>query len=316
MRDDTVYLKTLAGLRRVHAILRRLDDDFCDPLELRATRRSACPACSARCAPGAWWSPTRWAAACSSRRPGWVSCRASRERLLGETLHAAVGGDLVVRRAAGARVRGCAPRRPGDQADLSESALRAACSAATWAATARDGADRAAARPAVRLRRAGAPGALAGAGAGAPGAFGGSRPRALDHPRLCDRDAAAAIGSCPAGWRASPPRAAVDIVSMQRGGGSKDIWVLRDPERPRRSRKPRGGRRARATRAPRRSALAAGGEPLLDGPLHRALRGQGAAAARDARGARRSAGLAQRRAHVPGAGRGRGGRRSDHQPER
>ena len=35
VRDDTVYLKTLRGLRRVHAILRRLDDDFCDPLELR-----------------------------------------------------------------------------------------------------------------------------------------------------------------------------------------------------------------------------------------------------------------------------------------
>ncbi len=36
VRGETVYLKTLSGLRRVHAILRRLDDDFCDPLELRA----------------------------------------------------------------------------------------------------------------------------------------------------------------------------------------------------------------------------------------------------------------------------------------
>jgi uncharacterized circularly permuted ATP-grasp superfamily protein/uncharacterized alpha-E superfamily protein len=36
VRDDSVFLKTLSGLRRVHAILRRLDDDFCDPLELRA----------------------------------------------------------------------------------------------------------------------------------------------------------------------------------------------------------------------------------------------------------------------------------------
>src|SRR5580698_1078951 len=36
VRDDSVFLKTLAGLRRVHAIMRRLDDDFCDPLELRA----------------------------------------------------------------------------------------------------------------------------------------------------------------------------------------------------------------------------------------------------------------------------------------
>ncbi len=35
VRGDCVYLKTLTGLRRVHAILRRLDDVYCDPLELR-----------------------------------------------------------------------------------------------------------------------------------------------------------------------------------------------------------------------------------------------------------------------------------------
>jgi uncharacterized circularly permuted ATP-grasp superfamily protein/uncharacterized alpha-E superfamily protein len=36
VRGDCVFLKTLRGLRRVHAILRRLDDEFCDPVELRA----------------------------------------------------------------------------------------------------------------------------------------------------------------------------------------------------------------------------------------------------------------------------------------
>jgi len=35
VRDDRVYLKTLSGLERVDVILRRVDDDFCDPLELR-----------------------------------------------------------------------------------------------------------------------------------------------------------------------------------------------------------------------------------------------------------------------------------------
>lgn len=35
VRDDLVYLKTLAGLERVDVILRRMDDSFCDPLELR-----------------------------------------------------------------------------------------------------------------------------------------------------------------------------------------------------------------------------------------------------------------------------------------
>jgi uncharacterized circularly permuted ATP-grasp superfamily protein/uncharacterized alpha-E superfamily protein len=36
VREDRVFLKTLYGLERVHGILRRLDDDFCDPLELRS----------------------------------------------------------------------------------------------------------------------------------------------------------------------------------------------------------------------------------------------------------------------------------------
>jgi len=35
VRDNKVYLKTLGGLRRVDVILRRLDDSYCDPLELR-----------------------------------------------------------------------------------------------------------------------------------------------------------------------------------------------------------------------------------------------------------------------------------------
>jgi uncharacterized circularly permuted ATP-grasp superfamily protein/uncharacterized alpha-E superfamily protein len=36
VRDEKVYLKTLQGLQRIHGLLRRLDDDFCDPVELRA----------------------------------------------------------------------------------------------------------------------------------------------------------------------------------------------------------------------------------------------------------------------------------------
>ena len=35
VRGERVFLKTLHGLQPVHGILRRLDDDFCDPLELR-----------------------------------------------------------------------------------------------------------------------------------------------------------------------------------------------------------------------------------------------------------------------------------------
>lgn len=36
VRDARVYLKTLGGLQRVDVILRRVDDDYCDPLELYA----------------------------------------------------------------------------------------------------------------------------------------------------------------------------------------------------------------------------------------------------------------------------------------
>lgn len=34
VRDANVYLKTLGGLQRIDVVLRRVDDDFCDPLEL------------------------------------------------------------------------------------------------------------------------------------------------------------------------------------------------------------------------------------------------------------------------------------------
>jgi uncharacterized circularly permuted ATP-grasp superfamily protein len=36
VRNGMVWLKTLSGLQRVHVIMRRVDDEFCDPLEMRA----------------------------------------------------------------------------------------------------------------------------------------------------------------------------------------------------------------------------------------------------------------------------------------
>ena len=35
VRDEVLYMRTTRGLRRVHAVYRRLDDDFVDPLEFR-----------------------------------------------------------------------------------------------------------------------------------------------------------------------------------------------------------------------------------------------------------------------------------------
>jgi uncharacterized circularly permuted ATP-grasp superfamily protein/uncharacterized alpha-E superfamily protein len=43
VRNEIVYLKTLGGMKRVHTILRRLDDDFCDPVELRGTSALGVP---------------------------------------------------------------------------------------------------------------------------------------------------------------------------------------------------------------------------------------------------------------------------------
>jgi uncharacterized circularly permuted ATP-grasp superfamily protein/uncharacterized alpha-E superfamily protein len=43
VRDERLYLKTLHGLEPVHGILKRLDDEFLDPLELRADSRLGVP---------------------------------------------------------------------------------------------------------------------------------------------------------------------------------------------------------------------------------------------------------------------------------
>ena len=43
VRQDRLYLKTVHGLEPVHGLLRRLDDDWCDPLELRADSQLGVP---------------------------------------------------------------------------------------------------------------------------------------------------------------------------------------------------------------------------------------------------------------------------------
>lgn len=43
VRGESVFLKTLQGLKRVHVILRRQDDDYCDPLELRSNSTLGVP---------------------------------------------------------------------------------------------------------------------------------------------------------------------------------------------------------------------------------------------------------------------------------
>jgi uncharacterized circularly permuted ATP-grasp superfamily protein len=103
VRGETVYLKTLRGLKRVHVILRRQDDAYCDPLELRGESALGIPGLLNVARAGRWLSPMRWAAACSASGAlmGFLPaiCGACSAR----SCHA-LGRDLVVRRKAGAGI--------------------------------------------------------------------------------------------------------------------------------------------------------------------------------------------------------------------
>ena len=124
VRDATLYLKTLGGLKRVHAVLRRLDDDFCDPLELRTD--------SALGIPGLLEAVRQERVLVANalgsgvlESPGLLgflpqACR----RLLGEELALPSLDTRCGEPQALEAIRGTA--RPGDQAGLSRPALRTA----------------------------------------------------------------------------------------------------------------------------------------------------------------------------------------------
>ena len=97
VRDRKVYLKTVNDLQPVDVILRRVDDSFCDPLELRADSMLGVPGLVEAVAAGnvkvvnGLGSGTIETAAMMPFLPGLA------RHLLGEDAEAAVGGDLVVR---------------------------------------------------------------------------------------------------------------------------------------------------------------------------------------------------------------------------
>ena len=228
VRADTVYLKTLAGLRRVHAILRRLDDDYCDPVELRSDsalgvpglhRRGARPACGDRQRLGSGRARIR--------RVAGISAAAPRSGCSGETLRLPALAtwwcgerpalDYVLDESRSAR----------HQADLSRTSSFEPVFGRDLEARSARRSSAFAGRPYAYVAQ--ERWHFAGARV-APAAPVGFAARALTI-RVYAIATPRATGSCPAGWRASPPRGAVDIVSTQRGGGSKDIWVSADPAR-------------------------------------------------------------------------------------
>ena len=101
VRDGRVFLKTLGGLHPVDVILRRLNDDYCDPLELR--RRIA----AGRAGPAAGGARRAASPIANALGSGVVQTPALMPFLpalcrgaAGRGAEAAVGRDLVVRRAA------------------------------------------------------------------------------------------------------------------------------------------------------------------------------------------------------------------------
>ena len=105
VRDTIVYMKTLGGLQRVDVILRRVDDNFCDPLELLSGflpgRAGIAAGGSPRqCGGGQRDRLRRFAGA-------WISSLSSRGVPVssGRGIEAAFGANLVVRPAGHSGIR-------------------------------------------------------------------------------------------------------------------------------------------------------------------------------------------------------------------
>jgi uncharacterized circularly permuted ATP-grasp superfamily protein/uncharacterized alpha-E superfamily protein len=222
VRGDTAYLKTLGGLRRVHAIFRRLDDDFCDPVELRADSALGVPGLIAvvRAGKVVIANPLGSGVLESAAWMGFIPAAA--ERLLGEKLRLPSVAtwwcgeqpalDYVVENIERLVVKPTYPNQNFEAVfgrDLDPKA-RAALAA------------RLVARPHAyvaqeRLAFSQAPVWRAGGAHGFAARALGIRVYAI---------------STPTGYRVMPgglariASDAADIVSMQRGGGSKDVWIL------------------------------------------------------------------------------------------
>jgi uncharacterized circularly permuted ATP-grasp superfamily protein/uncharacterized alpha-E superfamily protein len=230
VRGDTVYLKTLGGLRRVHAIMRRLDDDFCDPVELRADSALGVPGLIGVVRAGRVVIANGLGSGVLESAAWMGFMPAAAERLLGETLRLPsvatwwcgerLALDYVLENIERLVIKPAYPNqnfRTVFGRDL-DTAARANLT------------KRLIARPHayVAQERLAFSQAPVWRGGGTGGGNQGFSARALGIRVY-------AIAT-PSGYRVMPGGLAriasdsADIVSMQRGGGSKDVWVLA-PER-------------------------------------------------------------------------------------
>jgi uncharacterized circularly permuted ATP-grasp superfamily protein/uncharacterized alpha-E superfamily protein len=215
VRRERLFLKTVEGLEPVHGVLRRLDDDFCDPLELRPDSALGVPGLLQAARAGsvvmanALGSAFLESPAVQGFLPG-VS-----ERLLGEPLvlpalptwwcgEAAAREDVLPRLAEGMVLRSTFPR--GGRTSQVHPTDAAAIGADPDAWTVQG-----------RLRFSRAP--IWGGGVLAP------RPAMVRVYAIAD--AAGAWHVLPGGMTRVARREDMS-VSMQRGGSSLDTWVLTD----------------------------------------------------------------------------------------
>src|ERR1700676_3698865 len=224
VRGDTVYLKTLGGLRRVHAILRRLDDDFCDPVELRADSALGVPGLIGVVRAGRVVLANGLGSGVLESAAWMGFMPAAAERLLGETLRLpSVATWWCGERLALDYVLGNVERLVIKPAYPNQN-FRTVFGRDLDTAARENLTKRLIARPHAyvaqeRLAFSQAPVWRSGGG-GLPG---------FSARALGIRVYAIAT---PSGYRVMPgglariASDAADIVSMQRGGGSKDVWVL------------------------------------------------------------------------------------------
>jgi len=217
VRGEQLHLKTVEGLEPVHGVLRRLDDDFCDPLELRADSTLGVPGLLQAVRAGT-------VVMANALGSGFLESTAVQgflpaicERLLGEPLvmpslptwwcgeqaaWEAVAGELE-----GKLVRRSFPRRPD------ESSLPPPREAAGWPERVAD--DPEAWTVQQRLRPAETPLWQHGAKVG--------RPAVLRVYAIAD---GAGRWHVMPGGLARVATGATASVSMQQGGSSLDTWVM------------------------------------------------------------------------------------------
>ncbi len=222
VRDRAVFLKTLGGLQPVDVILRRLDDDFCDPLTLRTDSSLGVPGLAHAARAGT-------VAVANALGTGLVE-GAALASFLPEIAHHLLGEELAL---PSVPTWWCGA--PGALehvvANLEHLVVKPAVPASGMEPVfggALDANGRA--ELAARLRR-------------RPEAFVAQEQAALSTAPVWNGDGVqprpvvlrSYLVASPDGWQVMPgglarvsPAPGSSVVSMQRGGGSKDTWVLSD----------------------------------------------------------------------------------------